>query len=915
MDFSPEQISAMFGGFMPPAEHPYPEHVQNARAIAADGMVLLKNERDTLPVKAQKVALFGAGAVDTVPCGTGSGYVTAPMVNVRQGLENAGFTIVSNGWLERFSAESKRVNDADTTLSQLDRFFSGMKILIDEVEVTDEDLEEAKEAELAVYVIRRNAGENGDRDAAKGDYYLSEREEANLRKVAAAFPRTVAVLNTTVIDANFLFDIPGIDAAVLMSLAGMEGGNALADVLTGKKTPAGHLTDTWAKSYSDNPASATFGKNDGYSLQEDYCEDIFVGYRYFDTFGIEPLFPFGYGLSYTRFEMAAAGFEADWDKAVLKVQVKNVGEYSGRAVPQVYVSAPEGRLPKPVQEMKGFAKTKELAPDESEMLEIRIPIESLTSYDEAKAAFILEPGRYVFKLGEHSRSNTPVAEIWLDAEANVRQVRNEVRPDHELNIITPPTRDQNDGSATVFGSEQLATAAATPTAQSSIAPAPVPFSVSLSAQDCCTIDGACRTKESDPVAKERFAAVEADPKATLIDVKEGRVSLDGFVKSLEPEVLFRLVAGSAFESPYETEKRLERNVKLINGPTSSGATSKIFTENLGIPELRMTDGPAGLHLGFCQTTCNPVGMLLAQTFDVDAAKLYGRGIGKELAFYHQAVILGPGMNIHRDPLCGRAFEYFSEDPLLTGAMGTAATLGVQETPGVGVAIKHFCCNSQEQDRGSMNATVSERALREIYLKGFEMCVREAAPMTVMSSYNCVNGTHTSSHYELLTEVLRGEWGFKGLVMTDWGSQSQKPYDIHAGNDLIMGGYRSEFFAAAFYGKEPEFAEDGYVRSVDYPIYGGFMTDHVEFWNSFELGAAGPDEVSTTVAAETALNEKIAALAEQGIATVSEGADGSKKITYRGRSRGKWLDLDELRSCAARVLQMILDSISYDLMIG
>ncbi|MBP3736401.1 MAG: glycoside hydrolase family 3 protein, partial [Lachnospiraceae bacterium] len=223
--------------------------------------------------------------------------------------------------------------------------------------------------------------------------------------------------------------------------------------------------------------------------------------------------------------------------------------------------------------------------------------------------------------------------------------------------------------------------------------------------------------------------------------------------------------------------------------------------------------------------------------------------------------------------------------------------------------------NQEQDRPITNATVSERALREIYLKGFEMTIRQANPMTVMSSYNCVNGTHTSSHYELLNEVLRGEWGFKGLVMTDWGSQSQKPYDIHAGNDLIMGGYRSDFLAAAYYGKEPEFAEDGYVKSIDYPIYGGFMTDHVEFWNSFEPGPKGTDTVAVKVAAGVPLNGKIAALAEQGTAAVTENADGSRTVIYRGVNRGKWLDLDDMRACAARVLNMIMHSISYDLMTG
>ncbi|MBR0162460.1 MAG: glycoside hydrolase family 3 C-terminal domain-containing protein [Oscillospiraceae bacterium] len=889
MQFTPDQIAQMFGGFMPPAEHPFPEHIRNARTIAADGMVLLKNDDHALPISPQKLALFGAGADETVACGTGSGYVTAPMVSVRQGLENAGFTITSTSWLDRFLVESKRVNDADTTLSDLDRFFSGMKILIDEAEVTEEDLQLSSEAETAVYVIRRNAGENGDRDAVRGDYFLSDAEEANLRKVAAAFSKTVVVLNTTVIDANFLFEIPGIDAAVLMGLAGMEGGNALADVLTGKKNPSGHLTDTWARAYGDNPAAATFGKNGGNSLQQDYCEDIFVGYRYFDTFGIEPLFPFGYGLSYTAFSLVCTDFSADWHETRLTVAVSNTGDRSGRAVAQVYVSAPEGRLAKPYQELKGFAKTKELAPGETQTLTIRIPTESFASYDEEKAAFLMEPGHYLFRLGEHSRSTAPVAEIVLDKEAVLRQVRNEVKPDHELERLVPPARKAK--------------------------PAFEVRRVLLSAEECPTVDGACPTREADRISRKRFEAVETAPDATLIDVREGRVSLDSFVKSLEPEVLFRLVAGAAFETPYEAKARLKTPVTPVNGPSSSGTTTALFTQSLGIPQLKMTDGPAGLHLGFCQTTCNPVGMLIAQTFDCEAARLYGEGIGKELAFYHQAVILGPGMNIHRDPLCGRAFEYFSEDPLLTGLMGAAATQGVQATPGVGVSIKHFCCNNQEQDRPITNATVSERALREIYWKGFEICVRQADPMTVMSSYNCVNGIHTSSHYELLTEVLRGEWGFQGLVMTDWGSQSTKPYDIHAGNDLIMGGYRSEFFAAAFYGKEPEFAQDGFVRSEDFPIYGGFMTDHVEFWNSFEPDANGPDQVSVTVAAGQSLNEKITGFIELGIAAVEEHADGSRTVTYRGTNRGKWLDIDELRACAARVLETIMKSVSYDLMIG
>ncbi len=891
MDFNIEQIFAGWGGFIPPKEHPFPAHIENARKIAEGGMVLLKNDEGALPIRPGKIALFGAGAVDTVACGTGSGYVTAPQVNVRDGLLNAGFTITSEAWLKRFEAEEQAANDADTTLSQLDRFFSGMKILIDEPLITEEELQEAQAADTAVFVIRRNAGENGDRKAEKGDYLLSDSERENLRRVAAAFEKTVVIFNTCVMDANFLYEIPGIRAAVLMGAAGMEGGNALANILTGKVTPSGKLTDTWAKKYSDYPASKTFSLNDGDPHQEDYCEDIFVGYRYFDSFHIEPLFPFGYGLSYTDFRIETLAFSADWEKASLTVRVENIGKVPGKEVVQVYVSAPEGRLTKPYQELRAFQKTESLAPGDSQTLEIVIPTASLASYDEEKAAYVMEPGDYIFRVGNSSRDTEAAAVISLDAEAVTLQLKNEFPMDHEIERLRAPERKKEDLHAA--------------------------FTAKLSAADCVTADGACRmTEEEEREAnRKRFENVPDAPDASLADVKEGRVSMESFVRSLEPEVLFRLVTGIANESPYEARKRPGAAVRKVNGPSSSGELTSLFTESLGIPNFKVTDGPSGLHLGFCQTTCNPVGMVIAQSFDPELAALSGESIGKELAYYHQAVILGPGMNIHRDPLCGRNFEYFSEDPYLTGCAGREITKGVQKTPGVGVSIKHFCCNNQEEDRATGNATVSERALREIYLKGFEICVRGADPMTVMSSYNCVNGIHTSSRYDLLTEVLRGEWGFQGLVMTDWGSRSTKPYDFHAGNDLIMGGYRSEFLMAALLGKAPEFAEDGYVRTQDFPIYGGFMTDHVEFWNSFELKKDGPDTVETIVAADVSLNPEVLKKAEEGLAKITDNPNGTKTVRYCGINRGKWLDIDDVRACACRVLTMIMNSISYDLAAG
>ena len=875
-----------------PGRHPFPQHLEDSRHIAEEGIVLLKNKDNVLPIKGKSVALFGAGAVDTIVCGTGSGYVMAPyVINVEQGLKKAGIKVTSETWLKKFNAASKKANKEDKTLSKLDRAWSGLSILIDEPEVTDAELAEAQGSgenttDTAIYVVRRNAGEGGDRKAQKGDYYLSDMEESNLKKIAVAFKHTVVVLNTCVMDASFAEEIEGVDGLILMGQCGGDAGRAIAAILTGAITPSGHLTDTWTKKYEDNPASATFAANDGNSLQEDYTEDIFVGYRYFDTFGVDVLYPFGYGLSYTDFDIKADGFTADFESVSLRVGVANTGKAVGKEVVQVYVSKPDGKLVKPYQELVAYAKTKALIPGASDELEITFPTEYLTSYDEKTAAFIMEEGDYIIRLGENARDTSIVGVIRLDETAVIRQVTNKLALDHELNIITPPE-----------GSEGELAAEAEAAVADGVA------LLELKAADCVTIDGIVKLPEKTP-------AGAGDATAVLPDVKEGRVSMKDFVDSLDQDVLVRLVAGAANETPHSVPSRAKRKYKIAGGPSSSGSTTKLYTKTLGIPEWKVTDGPAGCHLPYCGVTGWPTGMVIAQTFNDEMARLVGLGIGKELEHYNFSIILGPGMNIHRDPLGGRAFEYFSEDPVISGKMAAAITKGVQSTKGCGVSIKHFATNNQETDRIYENNTVSERALREIYLKGFEICVREADPKTVMTSYNCLNGTHTSSSRELLTGILRGEWGFKGLVMTDWGSQSVKAYDLAAGNDLIMGGYQPEFLKAAINGTPAEFGEDGYVKSKEFKVYGGFFTNVVEYWNSFEPSADGKDEVSTTVAAGVELNKKVAERVEQGIAVVTDNADGSKTVTYKGTERGAYLDIEDVKECASRTLGQLMDSVGY-----
>lgn len=868
-----------------PSKHPFPEHMTQAREMAAEGMVLLKNENNALPLKNKKVALFGAGANETISCGTGSGYVYAPyVITVEQGLKNAGFTITSEAWLKRFATTSKKADKANKELSVIDRMWSGLTTLIDDIEITEEELTSAKHTDTAIYVVRRNAGENDDRKAEKGDYYLSDAERENILKLVQNFAHTIVILNTCVVDVKELQEMDGVDGILLMGLAGCEGGNAVADILSGKVSPSGKLADTWAKCYEDNPASQTFGNNDGDSLQEDYIEDIFVGYRYFDSFGITPLYPFGYGLSYTKFQINCKEVVADWKTITLTVEVKNCGKYAGKEVVQCYVSAPEGRLTKPYQELKGFVKTKLLQPGEQQIISIIIATESLASYDEGKAAFIMESGKYIFRLGDSSRNTIPVHVLNLDSEVILRQVRNELLPDHPIEVLHAPTRKKENLEGVTTSS--------------------------LEAKACCTINGACSYTEQDDVNKKAMEGIVPNMDATLVDVKEGRVSMESFVASLDEDVLLRLVTGNANETPYAVPVRMKKKVKPVGGPRSSGATTSLFVKSLGIPNWQMTDGPGGLHLPLCGATSYPVGMLMAQTWNVDLAEQMGNGIGKELEYYNHSIILGPGLNIHRDPLCGRNFEYYSEDPFVTGKIAAATTRGVQKIPGAGVSIKHFACNNQEANRLDTNSTVSERALREIYLRGFEICVREAAPKTVMTSYNKVNGVRTSSNFELISEVLRGEWGFQGVVMTDWGTKSDKVSDLHAGNDLIMGGYRSQFLKTALHGDTAEFAEDGYVVVDVFKVYGGFFTEEIEHWNTFELSTEGTDTITTTVKAGVKLNPKVTEKVEMGVATIEEKENGDILVCYKGTYRGTTLSLTDVQACVCRILNQEMNSISY-----
>lgn len=758
-----------------------------ARKAAAEGFVLLKNEGGALPLKNKKIALYGMGSRKTVKGGLGSGSVEERYsVNIEDGLKNAGFEITTVRWLDDYDREYGETYQAwhDMVEEKVAGIMDPMKLiplahsyvyrypsgrLIDETDIRESD------TDTAVCVLMRQAGEGNDRKLEKGDYLITDIERWNLETLAAAYAHTILVINVGgPMEMSFLDEIKGIDAVVLFAQGGEEGGNALADVLAGKENFSGKLADTIPLRYEDIPYGDAFSYLNGNTEYEDYSEDIYVGYRYFDSFGKPVRYPFGFGLSYTRFAIEAGEIRTEGREIVVTASVTNKGECAGKEVAQLYISAPQGGLNKEKQRLIAFAKTKTLAPGESETLTLRFDIGGAASYDEVRSAWVLCAGDYLLRLGSSSRDTNVAAVLELPEEVLTQQCKNCCAPDHEFERLTAPKPAHE----------------------------ALPESVTF-----LTIDPAAFATEIVDYAPPVFNETE-----------EERAILE----SLSEEERLKLLCGGELQV---------RTPGVFDIPGAAGKTATALIEK-GIPNVIFSDGPAGVNivkrcfalpdgrfspaevperyrwgmLGkmaekqlasmqgsqvYRYATAWPVEMLLAQTWNTALLREIGSAVGEEMKLFGISVWLAPGMNIHRNPLGGRSFEYYSEDPVLTGEMAAALTLGVQSHGGAGVSIKHFCCNNAEDNRNGVSENVSERALREIYLKGFEIAVRKAQPLTVMSSYNRLNGIYTANRRDLLTDILRCEWGYQGLVMTDWGSTNEKaavPEECPAaGNDLIMPG--------------------------------------------------------------------------------------------------------------------------------
>lgn len=767
-------------------------NMELARRAARESFVLLKND-GVLPIAPpKKIALFGMGGRKTIKGGTGSGSVQERhSVNIEEGLENAGYTITTKKYLDdydlTYEAAYKQWHDAidEKTLGMPMLEALGMVSIVGEFQwpagrkVTKEDVE-VSDTDTAIYVLARQAGEGSDRKLEKGDWYLSDAEVENLRLVAREYKNTIVIINIGgQIDLSFMDDIEGINALVFIAQGGMEGGNALADVLSGKYSFSGKLADTWAKKYEDIPFAMEYSYLNNNLVDEYYREGIYVGYRYFDTFSVEPRYPFGYGLSYTSFSWEVGNITAVGSKVSVSVAVTNTGKsFAGKEVLQGYLSYPKGKTVREYQSLVAFTKTKELTPGETQEVQLAFDISEAAYYSEEESSWELDAGDYMLWIGTSSKDTRSAAVLEIPAEIKTIQCKNCCVPKQPIEEIEAAVETRTIDKLSDVISDVTR--------------------VVIQAEDI-SLETCDYTLKAEEETKEEKRILDSLNIEEMISLLRG-----GDLQKRSPHIHGAL--GTTGRTSLDLRKHGIGNIVFSDGPAGINIMEHVRVDENGmekptqIPEkynfgsfaqmAQSMIATEGTHI-YRYATAWPVELLLAQSWDTELLEEVGRGMGAELEEFGIALLLAPGMNIHRNPLCGRNFEYFSEDPYLTGKLAAAQIRGTQSYPGVGLTVKHFCCNNQENNRIRVSSNVNERALREIYLKGFEIAVKEAQPLALMSSYNRLNGIYTPNNYELLTDILRMEWHYQGLVMTDWNSctpgQGDPAKCAPAGNDLIMPG--------------------------------------------------------------------------------------------------------------------------------
>ncbi len=756
------------------------EHIALSKEAAREGMVLLKNEQEVLPLKkGSRIALFGKGSFDYVKGGGGSGDVTVSYTrNLYDGFRQLSDRVSVFEELAEFYRENVKHQYAEGRVP-------GMTI---EPEIPDPLLRKARAyTDTAIVSICRFSGEGWDRKIAgagsgsidggeskmtaasdeifqDGDFYLTHNEKNMVEAVVNAFRKVIVVMNVGgMVDTTWFKENDRIQAALMAWQGGMEGGLAAAELLTGIENPSGKLSDTFARQLVDYPSTYSFHESENYV---DYTEDIYVGYRYFETIpeaAGRVNYPFGFGLSYTKFALGIPVVEKTDHQFHVTVEVCNTGEMAGKEVVQVYFSAPQGKLGKPARELVAFRKTKLLAPGEIQRVVLHFQVNDMASYDDLgkvkKAAYVLEKGEYHFHIGTSVRDTVEADYVMvLKEDVITKQLSTKLAP------AQLKKRMLSDGQYEELPMGKF--------------PMGEPFDTDadiLEKQLADTTDGYA------PAVKYRARRkLWKEPDShSLNEVAEGILSLDDFLALLSDEQL----------------------ADLLGGQPNTGVANTFGFGNLpeyGVPNIMTADGPAGLRIapecGIC-TTAWPCATLLACTWNPELAERVGAAGGAEVKENNIAVWLTPAINIHRSPLCGRNFEYYSEDPFLAGKMASAMVTGIQSNH-VAATVKHFALNNKETNRKNSDSRASERAIREIYLKAFEIVVREAKPWSIMSSYNIINGRRASENRELLEDILRGEWGFDGMVTTDWWTFGEHYKEVKAGNDVKMGcGYTERILEA------------------------------------------------------------------------------------------------------------------------
>ena len=766
------------------------EHNELVRGFGAECAVLLKSN-GTFPLDSPcDLALYGSGARRTVKGGTGSGEVNSRnYVTAEDGLEAAGFSILTKDWMDRYDAvraEAKKRFLRELKLSALKR---GTLAVIDCMGAVmpepEYELPMDAQCNTAVYVLARISGEGSDRQPVPGDILLTETEKRDILALEQKYEKFLLVLNVGgPVDLSPVMEVGNI---LLLSQLGAETGNVLADLMLGKSAPSGRLGTTWY-AWEDRPDAGDFGDR----FDTHYREGIFVGYRFFDSIGRKPLFPFGFGLGYTRFDVKAGEAKEEDGTVSLSVTVRNTGDRPGKETVQLYVSKPQGKLDQPYQSLAAFAKSRELQPGDEQELTLSFGMRDLASYDEERAAWILEAGDYVLRAGISSRETQKEVVVRLSGEAIVRMVKNclgkpgfadfrpEARPQEDDASLPVITLDPSVFETEIVGYD--------------LPEETDPRIEALSDEELCLMNiGAFGVKSAGSVIGEASASVAGAAGQTVSCLA---------AKGIPSMIMADGPAGLRLSRQYTVDEKGAHPV--------GAAMPESVLELMPAPAaffMKLTAGKEKAKGEIFEQYCTaiPIGTALAQSWNLELAERCGDIVGDEMERFGVHLWLAPALNIHRDIRCGRNFEYFSEDPLISGRFAAAITRGVQKHPGCGTTLKHFAANNQETNRYHSNSCVSERAMREIYLKGFEIAVKESRPHALMTSYNLLNGVHTSERRDLIEDILRAEFGFKGIVMTDWiiGAMNlgKKKYPAPdaakiaaAGGDLVMPGGKGDLKA-------------------------------------------------------------------------------------------------------------------------